>query len=139
MGSKRILNVATPTASTDAATKAYVDTLRADYEALLARVTQPVVHLFTTKSTISGRLRVDVAVDNFVKFCSCSLYWIFDPENRLQYFQVDLIDSVGMVEFWNLDPARTYIVELYAEDKTLTGKRIWRNGYPNGTGVVVST
>jgi hypothetical protein len=43
-----------------------------------------------------------------------------------------------MVEFWNLDPARTYIVELYVEDKTFTGKRIRRNGYPTGMGVVVS-
>jgi hypothetical protein len=139
MGSKRIRNVATPTASTDAATKAYVDTLRADYTALVASVTQPVVHLFTTKSTVSTRLRVDVHVDNYINFCSVSLYWIFDLDNMLKYVQVDLIDNVGMVEFWNLDTTRTYIVELHAEDKSSKGKRVRRNGYPNGSGVVVST
>jgi hypothetical protein len=138
MSNKRITNVASPTASTDAATKAYVDALRADYEALLARVTQPVVHLFTTKSTISGRIRVDVAVDSFVNFCSCSIYWIFDPDNMLQYYQVDLIDGVGMVEFSNLDPTRTYEVDLYARDKTSTTRRFRLEGYPNGMGVVVS-
>ena len=44
-----------------------------------------------------------------------------------------------MVEFWNLDPQRTYIVELYVEDKSKTSKVVRREGYPNGMGVVVST
>ena len=145
MTNKRIINVATPTASTDAATKAYVDTLKADveklktdYAALIESVTQPVVHLFTTKSTVSGRLRVDVHVDSYVIFCSCSVYWIFDLNTIVQYFQVNLINNVGMVEFSNLDPTRTYVIDLYAEDKSTTGKRIRRSGYPNGSGVVVS-
>jgi hypothetical protein len=56
----------------------------------------------------------------------------------LQYFQVDLIDNVGMVEFWNLDPTHTYVVEIYAEDKAIKSKRVRRNGYPNGMGVVIS-
>ncbi len=99
-------------ASTEAATKAYVDTLRADYATLAASVTQPIVHLFTTKSTVSTRLRVDVHVDSYVNFCSVPLYWIFDLDDMIQYFQVDWIDNVGMVEFWNLDPTRTYVVEL---------------------------
>jgi hypothetical protein len=93
MGSKQILNVATPTASTDAATKAYVDTLKTDveklktdYATLVESVTQPVGHMFTTKSTVSGRLRVDVHVNSYINFCSCSLYWIFDLDFIIQYF-----------------------------------------------------
>ncbi len=81
MSNKRFMNVATPIASTDAATKAYVDLLKTDieklktnYETLIDKWTQPVVHLFTTKSTVSTRLRVDVHVDSYVTFCSVSLY-----------------------------------------------------------------
>ncbi len=50
---------------------------------------------------------------------------------------MDLIDNVGMVESWNLDPTRTYVVDLYAEDKSSKGKRVRRSEYPNGLGVVV--
>ncbi len=145
MGSKRIFNVATPPASTDAATKAYVDLLKADveklktdYANLVESVTQHVVQLFTAKSIVSTRLRVDVHVDSYVNFCSVSIYWIFDFDYIIQYFQVDLINSVGMAEFWNLDPTRTYVVDLYAEDKDSKSKRFRRAGYPNGQGVVVS-
>jgi hypothetical protein len=126
--------------------KAYVDLLKTDieklktnYATLIERWTQHVVHLFTTKSTVSTRLRVDVHVDSYVNSCSVSLYWIFDLDNIIQYFQVDLIDNVGMVEFWNLDPTRTYVVDLYAEDKASNSKRVRRAGYPNGMGVVFST
>jgi hypothetical protein len=146
MSNKRIINVATPIASTDAATKVYVDLLKTDieksktdYATLIDKWTQPDVHLFTTKSTVSTRLRVDVHVDSYVTFCSVSLYWIFDLDNMLQYFQVDLIDIVGMVEFWNLDPTRTCVVNLYAEDKASKGNKFQRTGYPNGQGVVVIT
>ncbi len=145
MGSKRILNVATPIASMDAATKAYVDLLKADvkklktdYTTLLVRVTQLIVHLFTTTSKAHTRVKVDVHVDSYVNFCSVYLYWLLDLDTILQYFQVDLINNVGMAEFWNVNPARTYIVELYVEEKSSKSKVIRREGYPNGMGVVVS-
>jgi hypothetical protein len=51
---------------------------------------------------------------------------------------MDKFYNVGMVEFSNLDPTRTYVVDLYAEDKSSKGKRIRRSGYPNGSGVVVN-
>ncbi len=131
------MNVATPTMSTDAATKQFVDLLKADvetlhtdYETLIASVTRPLVHLFTTTSKVQTRIIVDVHVDNYVNFCSVYLYWLLDLDTILQYFQVDLIDNIGMVEFWNLDPARTYIVELYVEDKLSKSKVNKREGYP---------
>jgi hypothetical protein len=60
-------------------------------------------------------------------------------DNIIQYFHVNLIDNIGMVEFWNLDPQKTFIVELYVEDKSQASKVIRRAGYPNGMRVVVST
>ncbi len=102
-------------------------------------MTQPIVHMLTTTSKVQTRTRVDVHVDIYVKFCSVYLYWLMDLSSILKYFKFDLINNVGMVEFWNLDPARTYIVELYVEDKSSKSKVTRREGYPNGMGEVVST
>ena len=111
--------------------------LKTDYAALVLKLTQPLVHMFTTTSKVSKRITVDVHIDPYVTFCSASLYWIFDQGTVLQYFQVYFTDGVGMVEFGNLDATRTYIVELYVEDKAKTPKVLRRDGYTNGMGVVV--
>jgi len=131
---------------TDAATKAYFDHLKAyienvktHYATLLDGWIQPIVRLFTTTSTVQTHITVDVHVDRYVNFCYVYLYWIMDLDTILQYFQVDLINNVGMVEFWNLYPQRTYIVELYVEDKSKTSKVARRERYPNGKGLVVIT
>ncbi len=96
--------------------------------------------MFTTTSKVMNRITIDVHVDSYVNFCSVSLYWIFDLDTNLHYFQVDLINNDGMVEFWNLDRNRTYRIELYVEDKSKKSKVIRLEGYPNnGMGVVVSS
>jgi hypothetical protein len=81
-------------------------------------------------------MTVDVNVGSNIKLCSLSLYWVFDIDTRLQYFQVYFVEGVGMVEFYGLDPERTYIIKMYIEDKFTISKRIIRSGYPNGMGKV---
>ncbi len=72
-------------------------------------------------------------------FCSASLYWIFDLDSELDYYYVELIDGVGSVTFFaNLDPERTYIVELLVRDNAWNSRIERREGYPNGMGVVLN-
>ncbi len=43
-----------------------------------------------------------------------------------------------MTFFANLDPERTYIVELFVHDNAWNSRIERREGYPNGMGVVVN-
>ena len=74
-----------------------------------------------------------------IEFCSASLYWIFDLDNALDYYYVELTDGVGNVTFTDMDPERTYIVELFVIDNLYNSRVVRREGYPNGMGVVVSS
>jgi hypothetical protein len=99
--------------------------------------TGPIVNSFTTTSKVRNRITVDVNVGSNIKLCSLSLFWSFDTDTRLQYFQVYFVEGVGMVEFDGLDPERTYIIEMYIEDNFTNSKRLIRSGYPNGMGKVI--
>jgi len=79
--------------------------------------TGPIVNLFTMTSKVRNRITVDVYVGGNIELCSLSLYLNFDMDNRLQYYRVDFVENVGMVEFDGLGPERTYIIEMYIEDK----------------------
>ncbi len=79
MGSKRIMNVATPTMSTDAATKEYVDLIKADiaklqtdYLALIASVTRPIVHMFTR--LVEELMSMSTATSSFAPYTYIG-YW----------------------------------------------------------------
>ena len=71
-------------------------------------------------------------------FCSASLYWLFDLDNELDYYYIELIDDVGSVTFRDLDPERTYVIDLYIRDNSYNSRVVRLEGYPNGMGVVVS-
>ncbi len=58
-------------------------------------------------------------------------------DSVLQYFRVYFVEGVGMVEFDGINPERTYMIEMYIEDKFTISKRIRRSGYPNGMGKVI--
>ena len=83
--------------------KVDVAKLKTDYATLLDMWTRHIVHLFTTTSTVHTHITVDVHVDSYVNFCFVYLYWIMDLDTIIESFRVDLINNVGMVEFWNLD------------------------------------
>ncbi len=104
--------------------------------------TPPTINLFTTTSHVAGQITLDVNVtDNLGGdiFCSASLYWIFDLDNELDYYYVELIDGVGSVTFFaNLDSERTHILELLVRDNAWNTQIERREGYPNGQGVVVN-
>ena len=48
------------------------------------------------------------------------------------------MDGVWSVTFTDLDPERTYIVELYVRDSSWNSRYDNREGYPNGAGNVVT-
>ena len=97
--------------------------------------------MFTTTSHVPGHITVDVNVTDDSGggvFCSASLYWLFDLDNELDYYFIELIDGVGSVTFRDLDPERTYAVDLFIRDDSNNSRRVRLEGYPNGMGVVVS-
>ena len=101
----------------------------------------PTVNLFTTTSHTPGHITVDVNVtDNSGGdvFCSTSLYWIFDLDTELDYYYIELIDNVGSVTFTDLDPQKTYIIDLLVRDNAYNARIVRLEGYPNGMGVVIS-
>ncbi len=73
-----------------------------------------------------------------VFFCSASLYWIFDLDNELDYYYIELIDGVGSVAFRDLDPERTYVIDLFIRDNSYNSRGVRLEGYPNAMGVVIS-
>jgi hypothetical protein len=67
--------------------------------------------------------------------CIAYLYWIFDTNTELDSYWVKLTDGAGSVTFTDLDPVRTYIVELFVRDSSWNLRYDNREGYPNGAGV----
>ena len=94
--------------------------------------TAPVINDFTVTSPVSGQLKVDVNVTDDsggAVFCSASLYWVFTLNIELDYYYVKLdIDGTGSMTFTNLDPERTYIVELLVRDPSWNSKYESREG-----------
>ncbi len=90
-------------------------TTREEYVSIVD-FTPPTINLFTTTSHVAGQITLDVNVtynSGGDIFCFASLYWICDLDTELDYYFIELIDCVGSVTFFaNLDPERTYIVEL---------------------------
>ena len=63
------------------------------------------------------------------------MYWVFTPDIELNYYYTELsIDGAGSVTFTDLDPERTYLVELLVRDPSWNSKYETREGYPNGAG-----
>ncbi len=96
------------------------------------------IFIFQVYSPTPSHLKVDVNVsDNSGGdvFCSASLYWIFDLDTELDYYYVELTDGVGSVTFADLDPERTYIVDLLVRDSSWNSRYDRREGYPNGAGM----
>jgi hypothetical protein len=71
-------------------------------------------------------------------FASVSIYWLFDLDNELDYYYIELINDVGSVTFRDLDPERTYVVDLFIRDESYNSRVVRLEGYLNGMGVVVS-
>ncbi len=98
--------------------------------------------MFTTTSHVPVHVTVDVNVvtDDLGGhvFCSASLYWIFDLDTELDYYFRELTNGVGSVTFTDLDPERTYMVDLFVRDSSYNSMVVRHEGYPNGMGVVVS-
>jgi hypothetical protein len=104
----------------------------------IADVAAPVINQFQVYSPTTGHLKVDVNVTDDSGgdvFCSASLYWIFDLDTELDYYYVELTDGLGSVTFRDLDPERTYIVELFVRDSSYNSRYENREGYPNGAGM----
>jgi hypothetical protein len=117
-------------------------TTREEYVELVDTTT-PTINLFTTTSHVPGHITVDVNVTDYSGgggvFCSASLYyWLFDLDNELDYYYIELIDDVGSVKFRYLDPERTYVIDLFIKDNSHNSRVVRLEGYPKGMGVVVS-
>ncbi len=95
----------------------------------------------STTSHVPRHITVDVNVTDDSGggvYCSASLYWLFDLDNELDYYYIELTDGVGSVTFTDLDPERTFIVELFVRDESWNYGYDNREGYPNCMRVVVS-
>ena len=85
----------------------------------VADMIAPVINEFQVYIPTAGHLKVDVNVsDNSGGSVACIayLYWAFDLNDELDSYWVELTDGTGNVTFADLDPERTYIVELYVRD-----------------------
>jgi len=60
------------------------------------------------------------------------LYLISTPDIELDYYYIELIDGAVCVAFTDLNPERTYIVELLVRDSFWNSKYESREDYPNG-------
>jgi len=112
-------------------------TSREDYTHI-ADMTAPAINQFQVYSSTSEHLKVDVNVSDdsggsFV--CIAYLYWIYDLNNELDSYSIELVDGSGSVTFTDQDPTRTYIVELYVRDSSWNSRYYNREGYPNGSGI----
>jgi hypothetical protein len=90
---------------------------------------------------VPGHITVDVILTEDSRdgvFASVSLYWLFDIDNELDYYYIELIADVGSVTFRGLDPERTYVVDLFVKDDSNNSRVVRLEGYPNGMGVFVS-
>ncbi len=70
-------------------------------------VNPPTINMFTRTSHVVGQTTVDVDVNDSSGgdiFCSTSLYWIFDEDNELDYYYVELVNGVGSVTFADIYP-----------------------------------
>ena len=86
---------------------------------MLFRSTAPTINIFTLTSHVPGHNTVDVNVTDDSGggvLCSLSLYWLFDLDNELEYYYIELIDDVGSVTFMDLDPERTYVIDLFIRE-----------------------
>ncbi len=104
--------------------------------------TPPTVNLFTTTSHTRYTITVNIEITDDSGggiYAGCSIYWLLDIETEIQWFEIDIVIGVGMCEFWNLDDEKTYVIEVYARDRSYNWTQTFRRlGYPNGQGVVVS-
>ena len=104
-------------------------------------MTVPTINLFTTASHAPGHITVDVNVTDDSGggvFYSVSVYWLFDLDTELDYYFIELINDVGLVTFRDLDPERTYVVDLLIRDNSYNSRAVRLEGYSNDMGVVVS-
>jgi hypothetical protein len=104
----------------------------------IADVTAPVINEFQVYSPTPGQLKVDVNVTDDTGgsvVCIAYLYWIFDLGDELDSYTIELTDGLGSVTFRELDPERTYVVELYVRDSSWNARYDNREGYPNGAGI----
>ncbi len=83
-------------------------TTREEYVELVDTIA-PTINLFTTTLHVPSHITIDVNVTDAGGgvFCSVSIYWIFDLDNELYYYYIELIENVGSVTFRDLDPQRT--------------------------------
>ncbi len=89
-------------------------TTREEYVSIV-EFTPPVVSLFTKTSHTRYTIPVDVNItDNSGGgiYAGCSMYWLLDLDTEIQWFEVDIEDGAGVVESWNLDDEKTYVIEL---------------------------
>jgi len=115
-------------------------TIREEYTEVVD-MAAPTINLFTTKSHVPGYITVDVnltADSGGWVFAFVSLYWLFDLDNELDYYYIELINVVGSVTFRDLDPERTYVVDLFIRNNSYNSRIVRIEGDPNGMGVVVS-
>jgi len=90
---------------------------------------------------VPGHITVDVNLTEDSGggvFASVSLYWLFDLDNELDYYFIELIDGVGNVTFGDLDPERTYVIDIFIRDNSYNSRVVRLEGYHNGMGFVVS-
>ena len=105
----------------------------------IADMAAPVINEFQVYNPTAGHLKVDVNVSDNSRgsvVCTAYIYWIFDLNTELDSYSIELTDGAGSVTFTDLDPERTYIVELYVRDSAWKARYDNREGYPNGAGIV---
>jgi hypothetical protein len=106
----------------------------------IADVTAPVINQFFTYSSEVGTITVsvDVSDDSGRVVAIAFLYWKEDPNNELDSWGIPLTNGVGTATFTDLDPQRTYIIELLVRDSAWNATYDSRERVPNGAGIGIS-
>ena len=98
----------------------------------LVDMAAPTINLLTTTSHVPGHITVDVNITDDSGgdvFSSVSLYWLFDIDNELDYYFIELIDGFGSVTFRDSDLERTYDVDLFIRDNSYNSRVARLEGY----------
>ena len=103
----------------------------------IADVTAPVINQFFTYNSEVGSITVsvDVSDDSGRVVAIAFLYWKEDPNNELDSWGIPLTNGVGTATFTDLDPQRTYIIELLVRDSAWNATYDSRERVPNGADI----
>jgi hypothetical protein len=101
--------------------------------------TAPVINQFLVYSFVVGTINVgvDVSDDSGRVVAIAYLYWKEEPNDELDSWGIELTNGQGNVSFTDLDPGKTYLVELLVRDAAWNSRYDSRERVPDGSGFTI--